>query len=122
MAFYTEGEDLYRWCKRVPESKEPREALNTKRANRYNAGADTRRMCRGRLVSPPKTVPMCISPPPVCWPSNENGNKEKAEAGAGNLYEWHDGKTIFIARLSTENEYDEYDWRDFYSPNLGVAT
>ena len=45
---------------------------------------------------------------------NENRNKEKAEAGKANLYEWHDGETIFIAQLGTEGQYDEYDWRDFY--------
>ena len=33
---------------------------------------------------------------------NENDNKEKAETGNRNLYEWHDGETTFIARLSTE--------------------
>ena len=32
-----------------------------------------------------------------------------------------DGETIFVAQLSMEGEYDEYDWRDFYSSNPGVA-
>jgi hypothetical protein len=30
--------------------------------------------------------------------SNENGNGEKAEKGAANLYEWHEDATIFIAK------------------------
>ena len=53
--------------------------------------------------------------------NNENRNEEKAQASEVNLYEWHDGETIFVARLDTEGEYDEYNWRDFYSPNFGAV-
>lgn len=53
--------------------------------------------------------------------NNENKNKEVAEVGEGNLYEWYNGETTFIARLSTEDLYDEYNWRDFYRANPDFA-
>ncbi len=53
--------------------------------------------------------------------SNENGNEEAAQAGADNLYLWHDGAgepaaTTFIARLLGSNlgsTQDEFDWRSY---------
>jgi hypothetical protein len=50
--------------------------------------------------------------------TSENTNKETAEPGAANLYEWHQGSLAptFIARLKTEvragEKGDESDWRD----------
>jgi hypothetical protein len=40
--------------------------------------------------------------------SNANENKEVAQEGRNNLYEWHEGVTSFIARLSTGE--DLADW------------
>jgi hypothetical protein len=117
--FYTEGEDLYRFnVNKFEESKKPesealaeaREALTSGAAGVFGTlGIATENGSYGYFVAAGVLA------------YNENGNKEKAEAGKDNLYEWHDGQTIFIAQLSTEGEYDEYDWRDFYSPNPGVA-
>jgi hypothetical protein len=58
---------------------------------------------------------------------NKNGNQEGAEAGADNLYEWHEdatGKpaTIFIARLLGgigKSHRDEPDWRDYHGQDEG---
>jgi len=104
--FYTEGEDLYRF----DVGSETREAL-TRGAARVlgTLGIATE---NGSYVYFVATGVLA---------DNENGNKEKAGVGEGNLYEWHDGETIFIARLSTEDGYDEYDWHDFYSSNPGAA-
>jgi hypothetical protein len=47
--------------------------------------------------------------------SSENANKETAEPGAANLYEWHQGSLAptFIARLAKVAGFpDESDWRD----------
>lgn len=48
--------------------------------------------------------------------TSENANKEKAEPGAANLYEWHEGSPVptFIARLAkiVAGFFDESDWRD----------
>jgi hypothetical protein len=49
--------------------------------------------------------------------TTENANKETAEPGAANLYEWHQGSLAltFIARLTKENtggQPDESDWTD----------
>jgi hypothetical protein len=119
MVFYTEGEDLYRFnVNRFEASKkleaealaEAREVLTSNKAGVLGTlGVSTENGSYVYFVATGVLV------------SNENGNKEKAEAGAGNLYEWHSGETIFIARLSTGNEYDENDWRDFYSLSVGFA-
>jgi hypothetical protein len=42
--------------------------------------------------------------------SNENKYEEVAQEGHDNLYEWHEGVTSFIARLSSVG--DEADWLD----------
>ena len=105
-AFYTEGENLYRF----DVGGETREALTSGAAGVLGMlGISTKDGSYAYFVAAGMLA------------DNENGNKEKAEAGEDNLYEWHNGETVFVARLSTENEYDEYDWRDFYSPNLGAA-
>jgi hypothetical protein len=104
--FYTEGEDLYRF----DVASDTREALTS-------GGAGV----LGTLGISTKNGSYAYFVATGMLSSNENGNKEKAEAGEGNLYEWHDDETIFIARLSIEDEYDEYDWRDFYSANPGAV-
>ena len=119
MVFYTEGEDLYRFnvnkfkASKKLESEalaEAREALTSGAAGVFGTlGIATE---NGSYVYFVATEVLA---------NNENGNKEKAQADKADLYEWHDGKTIFIARLDTEGEYDEYDWRDFYSPNPDVT-
>jgi hypothetical protein len=104
--FYTEGEGLYRF----DVERETRESLTSGAAGVLGTlGIATENGSYAYFVA-------------TGWlANNENSNKEKAELGKGNLYEWHDGETIFIARLSTEDGYDEYDWRDFFSSNPGFA-
>jgi hypothetical protein len=119
MIFYTEGEDLYRFdvdrfeASKKPEAQalaEAREALTSDAAGVLGTlGIATE---NGSYVYFVATAALA---------GNENGNREKAEASKANLYEWHDGETIFIARLDTKGEYDEYDWRDFYDSDPGVA-
>ena len=106
MVFYTEGEDLYRF----DVASEARRALTSGTAG-----------VLGMLGIATETGSYAYFVATGVLADNQNGNKEKAEAGEGNLYEWYDGETIFVARLSTENEYDEYDWRGFYLPNPGAA-
>jgi hypothetical protein len=102
--FYTEGEDLYRF----DTSGEAREALTSGAAGVLGTlGISTK---NGSYVYFVATGVLA---------GNENGNKETAEASKRNLYEWHDGDTSFIARLSAK-EFDSYNWQDFYSVNPGT--
>jgi hypothetical protein len=119
MVFYTEGEDLYRFnVNRFEESKKPeQEALSEAREALTSGAAGV----LGTLGISIKNGSYAYFVATVVLASNENDNEEKAGAGKVNLYEWHDGETIFIARLDAEGEYDEYDWRDFYSPNFGAV-
>ncbi len=104
--FYTEGEDLYRF----DVGSETREALTSGAAGVLGTlGVATENGSYAYFVATGVLA------------DNENGNAEKAQAGKANLYEWHDGETIFITRLSTEDRYDEYDWRDFYGSKPGAA-
>jgi hypothetical protein len=104
--FYTEGEDLYRF----DAGSQTREALTSGAAGVLGTlGIATQDGSYAYFVATGVLA------------DNENSNQEKAEAGEGNLYEWHSGETTFIARLSIEDEYDEYDWLGFYSPNAGTA-
>jgi hypothetical protein len=119
MVFYTEGENLYRFnvnefeASKKPESEalaEAREALTSGVAGVLGTlGISTENGSYAYFVATEALA------------DNENGNQEKAQASKANLYEWHDGETLFIARLDTEGEYDEYDWRGFYSPDPGAA-
>jgi hypothetical protein len=119
MVFYTEGENLYRFnvdkfeASEKPESEalaDAREALTTGTAGILGMlGIATE---NGSYVYFVATEVLA---------GNENGNKEKAETGEGNLYEWHDGETIFVAQLSTGGLYDEYNWHSFYKANPGFA-
>jgi hypothetical protein len=103
---YTEGEDLYRF----DVASEAREALTSGAAGVLGTlGISTENGSYAYFVATGVLA------------GNENGNGETALAGKPNLYEWHDGETIFIARLSMEGGYDEYDWRDFYTPKPGAA-
>lgn len=119
--FYTEAGGLYRWCKRIPEG-EPCEG-------EHEAGEPVTTQVAGTPADVLGTLGISTKSGSYAYfvatgavlAENENSNKEKAEAGKDNLYEWHDGETIFIARLDTEDEYDEYDWRDFYSPNFAAV-
>jgi hypothetical protein len=104
--FYTEGEDLYRF----DVESETREALTSGAAG-----------VLGTLGIATENGSYVYFVAGGVLADNENGNKEKAEVGEGNLYEWHNGETIFVARLSIGSEYDEYDWRDFYRSNPDVA-
>ena len=104
--FYTEGEDLYRFN----VASETREALTNAAAGVLGTlGISTENGSYAYFVATGVLA------------DNENSNAEKAQAGKANLYEWHSGETIFVARLNIESEYDEYDWRDFYSLNPSAA-
>jgi hypothetical protein len=119
MVFSIEGEDLYRFnvsrfnASKKPESEalaEAREALTSGAAGVLGTlGISTENGSYAYFVATEVLA------------NNENGNQEKAQASKANLYEWHDGETIFIARLDTGGEYDEYDWRDFYDSDPGIA-
>jgi hypothetical protein len=119
--FYTEAGGLYRWCKRVPEG-EPCEG-------EHEAGEPVTTQIAGTSADVLGTLGISTETGSYAYfvatgmvlADNENGNKEKAETGKGNLYEWHNSGTSFIARLSTKNRYDEYGWRGFYSPKPGAA-
>ena len=117
--FYTEGEDLYRFdINKFEGSKKPEsEALAGAREALTSGEAGV----LGTLGIATENGSYAYFVATGVLAGNENGNSEKAEAGEGNLYEWHSGETTFIARLGIEDEYDEYDWRGFYSPNAGAA-
>jgi hypothetical protein len=119
MVFYTEGEDLYRFnVNKFAESKKPEaEALTEARESLTSGAAGV----LGTLGISTENGFYAYFVATGVLANNENGNNEKAEAGKGNLYEWHDGEVIFVARLSTEGLYDEYNWRGFYKPNPGSA-
>lgn len=119
MVFYTEGEELYRFdVNKFEESKKPElEALAEAREALTSGAAGV----LGTLGIATENGSYAYLVATGVLASNENGNKEKAEEGEGNLYEWHAGETVFIARLSTEDLYDEYNWRDFYKANSVVA-
>jgi hypothetical protein len=119
MVFYTEGEDLYRFnISRFEASKkleaealaEAREALTSGAAGVLGTlGISTENGSYAYFVATEVLA------------DDQSDNREKAQAGTANLYEWHSGETTFIARLDTGGEYDEYDWRDFYDADPGVA-
>lgn len=104
-AFYTEGEDLYRYN---VEAKQ-REALTSGVAG-----------VQGMLgVSDDGSYAYFVATAKLA--NDSNGNGEAAEAGADNLYEWHEEAathtvlTTFIAKLLGRNGksiQDESDWRD----------
>jgi hypothetical protein len=105
-AFYTEGEDLYRY----DVAAEQREALTSGVAG-----------VQGTLgVSEDGSYAYFVATGKLA--SDSNGNGEAAESGADNLYEWHEETathtvvTTFIARLLRSNageKRDESDWRDY---------
>jgi hypothetical protein len=105
-AFYTEGEDLYRYN---VEAKQ-REALSSGAAGVLGTLGVSDEGSYAYFVATGKLA------------SNTNGNEQGAEAGADNLYEWHEDTathtvaTTFIARLLGPNsgeKRDEPDWRDY---------
>jgi hypothetical protein len=102
--FYTEGEDLYRF----DVASDTREALTSGAAG-----------VLGTLGIASENGSYVYFVATRVLAGNENDNKETAEAEQGNLYEWHDGETTFIVRLSTEGA-DSYDWQDFYSVSPGA--
>lgn len=105
-ALYTEGEELYRF----DAASQTREALTSGAARVLGTlGISTENGSYAYFVATGVLA------------GNENANRETAEAGKANLYEWHSGATVFIARLSAEDRYDEYDWRDFYSRSFGAV-
>jgi len=105
--FYTEGEDLYRYDaadgQREPLTTGTPGVLGTLGIS--NDGSYVYFVATAKLAG------------------DKNGNGEAAEAGADNLYEWHEEVTThtvgttFIARLLGSNsgeKRDEPDWRDYY--------
>ena len=118
--FYTEGEDLYRFnVERYEENNEPKPAKRSrKRGNGSRAAA---RACWERWGSRPKTAPMRTLSRPVCWPATKTVNEEQAEAGKATSMSGTTARRALSHRLSTEDLYDEYDWRDFYRANPDVA-
>jgi hypothetical protein len=119
IVFYTEGEDLYRFnVDRFEKSEKPEpEALAEAREALTSGAAGV----RGTLGVSTENGSYAYFVATAALVGNKNGNQEKAETSKTNLYEWHDGETIFIAQLDTEGEYDEYDWRDAYSPTFGLV-
>ena len=119
MVFYTEGEDLYRFSvnKFEASKKLEAEALAEAREALTSGAAGV----LGTLGIATENGSYVYFVATEALASNENGNDEKAQAGKANLYEWHDGETLFITRLDREGEYDEYDWRGFYSADPGAA-
>jgi hypothetical protein len=104
MVFYTEGEDLYRF----DVASETREALTSGAAG-----------VLGTLGIASESGSYVYFVATKVLAGNENSNMESAEEGKRNLYEWHDGETSFIAKLSS-NESDSYDWQGFYSASSGT--
>jgi hypothetical protein len=104
--FYTEGDDLYRY--NVEDGQ--REALTSGAAG-----------VQGTLgVSDDGSYLYFVATAKLA--SDRNGNREEAESGADNLYEWHEEvathtvATIFIAKLLGPNsgeKRDESDWRGY---------
>jgi hypothetical protein len=119
IVFYTEGEDLYRFnVDRFEKSEKPEpEALAEAREALTSGAAGV----LGTLGISTENGSYAYFVATEALAGNENGNGDKAQAGKANLYEWNNGETIFIAPLGIEGEYDEYDWRDFYSPNFGAV-
>ena len=119
VVFYTEGEDLYRFdVNQFEESKKPEsEALAEAREALTSGAAGV----LGTLGIATESGSYAYFVATNVLAGGENGNKEKAEQGKANLYEWHDGETIFISRLGTRDKYDEYNWRNFYSTNISAA-
>jgi hypothetical protein len=102
--FYTEGEDLYRF----DAAGDTREALTSGAAG-----------VLGTLGIASENGSYMYFVATNVLAGNENSNKESAEPGKRNLYEWHDGATNFIAKFSS-NESDSYDWQNFYSASPGA--
>jgi hypothetical protein len=96
--FYTEGEDLYRF----DVESETREALTSGAAG-----------VLGTLGIAAENGSYVYFVATGVLASNENDNKETAEPDKANLYEWHDGETIFIARLGIKG-LDLANWRGFF--------
>jgi hypothetical protein len=119
MVFYTEGKDLYRFnVDRFEKSEKPEPEALAEAREALTGGAEG---VLGTLGISTENGSYAYFVATGVLASNENSNEEQAETGKTNLYEWHDGETIFIARLDTEGEYDEYDWRDFYDSDPGIA-
>lgn len=119
MVFYTEGEDLYRFNVSAFEENKRLEADALAEAREQLTGDGAGVL--GTLGISTKNGSYAYFVANGVLTGNENGNKEKAETGKDNLYEWHAGDIIFIARLDAESVYDEYNWRGFYKPNLDIA-
>jgi hypothetical protein len=123
MVFYTEGEELWRFNfekfeESINEKKKPEpEALAEAREALTSGAAGV----RGALGVATENGSYMYFVATGVLTDNENGNAEKAQADKANFYEWHNGEIIFIARLDTEGEYDEYDWHGFYRSNPGAA-
>ncbi len=117
MVFYTEGENLYRFdVNRFEESKQPEaEALAEAREPLTSGAAGV----LGTLGVSTENGSYVYFVATAVLAGNESTNKETAEVGKRNLYEWHNGDTGFIAKLSIK-EYDSYDWQDFYIANPGA--
>ncbi len=117
--FYTEGEDLDRFnVNRFEESEKPElEALEEAREPLTSGAAGV----QGTLgISDDGSFAYFVATAKLA--GNRNGNGEEAEAGADNLYEWHEDiathtvTTTFIARLLGPNgksTQDEPDWRGY---------
>jgi hypothetical protein len=107
---YTEGEDLYRF----DVEAEAREALTEGAAG-----------VQGTLGMSEDGSYVYFVATDAKLAKNENGNKESAEAGADNLYEWHENhatEIVFIAKLLGKigaYHRDEPDWREYHEKSEG---
>jgi hypothetical protein len=108
--FYTEGEELYRFdVRKFDESEKPESESLQEAREQLTSGAAGVLGTLG-IASDGGSYAYFVATGVLA--GNESGNQEKAEAGGANLYEWHEGATTFIARLSLEGS-DPADWRDF---------
>ncbi len=119
IVFYTEGEELYRFDVDKFEESKKLEAEALAEAREPLTGGEAGVLGTLGIATENGSYAYFVAAGVLA--GNENANKEKAEVGAGNLYKWDAGETVFIARLSTEDLYDEYNWRGFYRENLNFA-
>jgi hypothetical protein len=108
--FYTEGGELYRFnVNGFEESKKPEPEALAEARESLTTGAEG---VLGTLgVSANGAYVYFVAPGKLA--SNKNSGGKEAVKGAANLYEWHNGITIFIASLNITVVGDQADWHGF---------
>lgn len=111
-AFYTEGNELYRFnVEQFEHSVEPEPKALAEAREQLTTGAEG---VLGTLgISKDGTYVYFVAKGLLAVNSNSNG--ESAEKGANNLYVWHAGSTVFIAKLvSSAKTDDQSNWAEYY--------